>query len=108
MAASLAALRNTLKPAIHFAFNPAGRSAGGTKKGAMQMRRSIALAGLALAGAAAAPAEAATIVILADPMTLERRTVLIDPSGPDRAYFCMLPPSQTGCQQVPFKRARRA
>ena len=72
------------------------------------MKRSIALAGLALAGAAAAPAEAATIVVLADPMTMERRTVIIDPTGPNRAYFCMLPPAQTGCQQVPVKRQRRS
>ena len=37
--------------------------------------------------AVASPAAAATIVILTDPMTLERRTVVVDPNGPDRAYL---------------------
>ena len=55
---------------------------------------------------AAAPAGAATIVILADPMTLERRTVVVDPNGPDRAYLCMLPPGQAGCQRLAVRRGR--
>ena len=63
----------------------------------------IALAALALP-AAAAPASAATIVILADPMTMEKRTVIVDPNGPDRAYLCMLPPGQAGCQRLEMKR----
>ena len=74
------------------------------RKGA-GMRMTTALAALALP-AAAAPASAATIVILADPMTLERRTVVVDPNGPDRAYLCMLPPGQAGCQRLAVKRAR--
>ena len=70
------------------------------------MRRMIALAALALP-AMASPAGAATIVILADPMTLERRTVVVDPNGPDRAYLCMLPPGQAGCQRLMMKRVPR-
>jgi hypothetical protein len=54
--------------------------------------------------AAAMPASAATIVILTEPSTLERRVVVVDPKGPDRAYMCMLPPGTAGCQAVPFKR----
>ena len=54
----------------------------------------------------AAPASAATIVVYADPMTLERRTVVLDTAGPDRAFFCMKPPSVAGCQQIPLKRGR--
>ena len=69
------------------------------------MRLTIALAALALP-AVAAPASAATIAILVDPMTLERRTVVVDPNGPDRAYLCMLPPGQAGCQRVRMKRVR--
>ena len=65
-----------------------------------------ALAALAIA-VAAAPASAATVVILTDPMTLERRTVVLDTAGPDRAFLCMLPPGQAGCQAVPVKRRRR-
>jgi hypothetical protein len=68
------------------------------------MRMTIALAALALP-AVAAPAGAATIVILADPMTMEKRTVVVDPNGPDRAYLCMLPPGQAGCQRLAVKRA---
>ena len=67
------------------------------------MRVTIALAAMALPGLAS-PAAAATIVILADPMTLERRTVVVDPNGPDRAYLCMLPPGQAGCQRLAVKR----
>ena len=70
------------------------------------MRGMIALAALALP-AMASPAGAATIVILADPMTLEKRTVVVDPNGPDRAYLCMLPPGQAGCQRLMMKRVPR-
>jgi hypothetical protein len=69
------------------------------------MRLAIAFAATVLP-ALASPAGAATIVILADPMTLERRTVVVDPNGPDRAYLCMLPPGQAGCQRLAIRRAR--
>ena len=69
------------------------------------MRLTTALAALALP-AVASPAGAATIVILADPMTMEKRTVIVDPNGPDRAYLCMLPPGQAGCQRLEIRRAR--
>ena len=70
------------------------------------MRLTIALAAMALP-ALAAPASAATIAILVDPMTLEKRTVLLDPNGPDRAYLCMLPPGQAGCQRIMMQRVSR-
>ena len=69
------------------------------------MRLTTALAAMAMP-AVASPAAAATIVILTDPMTMERRTVVVDPNGPDRAYLCMLPPGQAGCQRLEIKRAR--
>ena len=69
------------------------------------MRLTTALAALVLP-AVATPAGAATIVILTDPMTMERRTVVVDPNGPDRAYLCMLPPGQAGCQRLAVKRGR--
>jgi hypothetical protein len=68
------------------------------------MRVTTVLAAMALP-AVASPAAAATIVILADPMTMERRTVVVDPNGPDRAFLCMLPPGQAGCQRLVVKRA---
>ncbi len=55
----------------------------------------------------AAPASAATIVVYTDPMTMERRTVVVDSKGPDRAFVCMLPPGDSGCRAIPIKRARR-
>lgn len=57
------------------------------------------------AGLAAAPADAATMYVFADPMTLETRRVVVDPNGPHRTYLCLMPPSQAGCQVV--RRARR-
>lgn len=65
--------------------------------------RKIALGlGLALAGTSA---NAATVVILTDPMTLERQTIVVDAKGPDRVLMCMAPPSTTGCTEVRVKRA---
>ncbi|MBA3525657.1 MAG: hypothetical protein H0T82_01880 [Sphingomonas sp.] len=60
-----------------------------------------------LGALAASPASAATIVVYTDPMTMERRTVVVDTGGPDRAYLCMLPPGDSGCRAIPIRRARR-
>ena len=70
------------------------------------MRLTTALAAMAVPSLAA-PASAATVAILVDPMTLEKRTVVVDPHGPDRAYLCMLPPGQAGCQRIAMKRVSR-
>ena len=48
----------------------------------------------------ASPAAAATMIVYADPMTYETRRVVVDPTGPDRTFFCLLPPSQAGCHEV--------
>lgn len=65
--------------------------------------RSIALGlGLVFAGT---PASAATVVILTDPMTLDRHAFVVDRKGPDRILMCMAPPSVSGCTQVKLKRA---
>jgi len=66
----------------------------------------LALAGVIGCAASAAPAEAATVYVYIDAMTLEQRSVKIDLDGPDRAYLCMLPPATSGCQEVPLKRRR--
>ena len=66
----------------------------------------LALAGAIGWAASAAPAEAATVYVYIDAMTLEQRSVKIDLDGPDRAYLCMLPPATSGCQEVPLKRRR--
>jgi len=64
------------------------------------------IATVAIFGAAigAAPASAATMIIYADPMTFETRRVVVDPTGPDRTFFCLLPPSQAGCHEVRRKK----
>jgi hypothetical protein len=49
---------------------------------------------------AATPAEAARILILTDPMTLERRVVVIEEPGRDRFFVCAMPPAMTGCRDV--------
>jgi len=61
--------------------------------------------GLALAGSGAS-AQAATIIIFTDPMTMERRTVVYQTPGPDRALLCMAPPAVSGCTEVPIRRGR--
>ena len=63
----------------------------------------LLVAGLAGFGAAR-PATAATIVVLTNPQTLERKTIVVDRYGPDRVFMCMLPPGEAGCHQVQVKR----
>lgn len=66
------------------------------------MRRILMGFALALAGTSA---NAATVVILTDPMTMERQTIVLNAKGPDRVLMCMAPPSTIGCTEVPLKRA---
>ena len=63
----------------------------------------LLVAGLAGLGAAP-PAAAATIVVLTNPQTLERKTIVVDRDGLDRVFMCMLPPGEAGCHQVQVKR----
>jgi len=70
------------------------------------MRLHVLIAGLVTAASSTA-ASAATVVVYTDPMTMERRTVVVDTSGPDRAFICMLPPGDSGCRAVPIRRERR-
>ena len=63
----------------------------------------LMVAGLAGFGAAR-PAAAATIVVLTNPQTLERKTIVVDRDGPDRVFMCMLPPGEAGCHQVQVNR----
>ena len=64
--------------------------------------RSLLLACAVLSSAGAA--EAKTFVIYIDPMTLERRMVVIDTPGRDRVLMCMAPPGESGCTEVRTKR----
>jgi len=65
----------------------------------------LGLAGLALIAVPGA-GQAATIFVYHSPETLERRLLVVRADGPDRLFYCMMPPAEAGCQQVPFKRRR--
>ena len=58
-----------------------------------------------LAGWAAA-AQATTVIIYVEPMTLERYTRVFDTPGPDRAFMCPAPPAVASCTAIPIKRGR--
>jgi hypothetical protein len=67
------------------------------------MMRLIRLAvALAIFGSAAA-AQATTVIIYVEPMTLERYVRVIDTSGPDRVLMCMAPPATSGCTDITAK-----
>ena len=66
------------------------------------MRVVRVLFGLAVLGSAAA-AQATTVVIFVEPMTLERYVRVIDTKGPDRVLMCMAPPATSGCTDVTTK-----
>ena len=63
----------------------------------------LMVAGLASVGVAG-PASAATIVVLTNPETMERKAIVVERDGPDRVFMCMLPPGEAGCHQVPLRR----
>ena len=53
-----------------------------------------------------AVAQAATVVIIVEPMTLDHYTKVINTPGPDRVLMCMAPPSTSGCTEVHFRTKR--
>jgi hypothetical protein len=64
---------------------------------------------LALAAAlvaCSAAAQATTVVIIVEPMTLDHYTRVLDTPGPDRLLMCMAPPSTSGCTELPIKPKR--
>jgi hypothetical protein len=69
----------------------------------MRLVRSILA--LALLGSAAA-AQATTVVIYVEPMTLDRYIKVVDTPGPDRVLLCMAPPATSGCTDVTAKTHR--
>jgi len=56
-----------------------------------------------VAGGFASAAQATTIVIFVEPMTLDRYTRVFDTPGPDRVLMCMAPPATSGCTDVTAK-----
>ena len=55
------------------------------------------------AGGFASAAQATTVVIFVEPMTLERYVKVIDTPGRDRVLMCMAPPATSGCTDVTAK-----
>ena len=64
----------------------------------------LAIAAAPLGSAAAA--QATTIIIYVEPMTMERYTRVFDTAGPDRAFMCPAPPATGGCTEIPLKHRR--
>jgi hypothetical protein len=58
-----------------------------------RLRLLIAVALLASAGAA----NATTVIIYVDPLTLEKYTRVFDTPGRDRVLLCMAPPGTSDC-----------
>ena len=56
-----------------------------------------------IAGGFASAAQATTVVIFVEPMTLERYTKVFATPGPDRVLMCMAPPATSGCTDVTSK-----
>ena len=66
------------------------------------LRSAIAVALLGSAGAA----QATTVIIYVEPMTLERYTRVFDTPGPDRFLMCPAPPATGSCTELPIKHRR--
>lgn len=69
----------------------------------MRNRLMFAAVLLSVSGAA----QATTVVVFVEPMTLERYTRVFDTPGKDRFLMCMAPPSTAGCTELPVKNAGR-
>ena len=52
-------------------------------------------------------AQATTVVVFVEPMTLDRYTRVFDTPGPDRFLMCMAPPSTAGCTELALKKTAR-
>ena len=68
--------------------------------------RNVRLGMAAALLASPAAAQATTVIIYINPMTLDHYTKVIDTPGPDRALMCMAPPAVSNCTEIPVKRAR--
>jgi hypothetical protein len=68
--------------------------------------RVIRLIVAALLTGSAAAAQATTVIIFVEPMTLDRHMKVYDTPGPDRVLMCMAPPSTSGCTELPLRKQR--
>src|SRR5687767_8331230 len=103
------AARSKVSAEVNWRFKP--RISRQDQQGGSTMRlrtaalaTAIAMPLASLAGADAA--SATTIIVYTDPMTLARRTLVLDTPGPHRVFLCMAPPAEAGCTAVPVKQRR--
>ena len=75
-------------------------------QGGSWMRVSRMVLAIGLICAPLGAAQAATVVIYVEPMTLTRYTKVIDTPGPDRVFVCMAPPATGGCTDVTPRKKR--
>jgi hypothetical protein len=68
--------------------------------------RVVRLAIAAVLMGCASFAQATTIIVYVEPMTLERYTRVFDTPGPDRAFMCPAPPATGSCTELPIKHRR--
>ena len=61
----------------------------------------------ALLLAVPAAAQAVIIVVFTEPMSLEKRTVVLGSPGPDRLLMCPAPPAVGQCKEMPVVRRKR-
>ena len=54
----------------------------------------------------ASAAQATTVIIFVEPMTLERYTRVFDTPGPDRVLMGPAPPAAGSCTELPIKHRR--
>lgn len=55
---------------------------------------------------AAPAADAATVIVFVNPMTLDKHTEVFNTPGPDRFLMCMQPPGTMGCTELPIRKRR--
>jgi signal recognition particle receptor subunit beta len=56
--------------------------------------------------ASASAAQATTVIIYVEPMTMERYTRVFDTPGRDRFLMCPAPPAAGSCTELPIKHRR--
>lgn len=55
---------------------------------------------------AAPVAQAATVIVFVNPITLDKHTEVFNTRGPDRLLMCMQPPGTAGCTELPIRKRR--
>ena len=68
--------------------------------------RNVSILIAAAVMACSSVAQATTVVIMIDPMTMEKHTRVFNTPGPDHMFMCVEPPGVAGCTEIPIKKRR--